>query len=472
MVKSAVLLFLAASLTLPGCAGLRPLRSQTQTAELWLTVADGSARMENRPLIAAPAATDAAIEIDPGRQFQSMVGFGAAITDSSAHLIRASLSEDERKALMTDLFGPTPGANFAFTRIVIGASDFSSDHYSYDEPPDGGDDPELAHFSIDRARSELLPTLTEARSINNDLKIMASPWSAPAWMKTTGSLVAGTLRDDAALPFARYLVRTIEAFRAEGVPIGYLSIQNEPDFEPADYPGMRLSADQRAHLIGQYVGPELERAGLGVKLLEWDHNWNSPQQPLTVLADKDAAQYISGVAWHCYGGDVAAQSMVRAQYPDKDVFFTECSGGRWSAPWPDAFIWTMRNIIIGAAENWSRGAIMWNLALDENDGPHLGGCGNCRGVVTIDSKTGEVTRNPEYYALAHASRFVRSGALRIASTCAHEALDCVAFLNNDGSRVLIALNASKEKLTVRASEGGREFAFELPAEAAATLVWN
>ena len=469
------ILFIAMLLAAPACAlsANREDGADTQIAEIWLTTADG--RHLLAPQAAIPFSEDADVidvTLDAGRQYQSIVGFGAAITDASAHLLMTRLTQDERTALLTELFGPAPGSNFSFIRIVIGASDFSKTHYSFDDAPAGESDPELSHFSIDPARAELLPILREALAVNPELSIMASPWSAPAWMKSTDSLIAGTLKDDAFAPFAKYLRKTIESFAAEGVPVKFISVQNEPDFEPANYPGMRLSAGQRARLIGEYLGPELSAAGLDTKILEWDHNWDQPNQPLSVLADEEAASHISGVAWHCYGGDVAAQAKVRAAFPDKDVYFTECSGGRWSDPWPDAWQWTMRNIIIGAAENWARGAIMWNLALDESDGPHLGGCGNCRGVVTIDSETGAVTRNPEYYALTHASRFVTQGARRVASDCSTVKLSCVAFLNPDGARVLIVLNEGSEAVPFSAGEKRAAFRYLLPPASAATFVWR
>lgn len=439
-----------------------------------MTTGDGKALLERQPDMALTDSQDgdAEIEVDAGRKYQSMVGFGAAITDASAHLIQSALDDAQRKALIAELFGPAPGLNFSFTRVVIGASDFSVWHYTFNDIPAGESDPELSRFSIEPAKSEVLPTVREALSANPNLAVMASPWSAPAWMKTTDSLITGTLRDDAYAPFAKYLRRTIEAFAEEGVPVRFVSVQNEPDFEPADYPGMRLSAGQRARLIGEHLGPELAAAGLDAKILEWDHNWDQPQQPMSVLADEKAAPYVGGVAWHCYSGEVSAQSAVRAAYPEKDAYFTECSGGRWSAPWPDAWLWTMRNIVIGATEHWARGAIMWNLALDEQDGPHLGGCGNCRGVVTIDGLTGEITRNPEYYALGHASRFVRAGAYRIGATCEEPTLSCVAFLNPDGERALIVLNTGEEAATFTAGEKSLTFSFSLPASAAVTFVWR
>lgn len=230
----------------------------------------------------------------------------------------------------------------------------------------------------------MLPAVRAARRINPKIALMISPWSAPGWMKSTDSLIKGTLKPEAYAPFAAYLRRTAQEFAREAGPVDYLSIQNEPDFEPEDYPGMRLSPAQRAEVIGRHVGPEFARAGLNTKILDWDHNWDKPEQPLGVLADPVAAKYVSGVAWHCYGGDVAAQSKVREAHPDKDAFFTECSGGEWSKAWPDSWAWTVRTLVIGSVRHWARGVLMWNLALDENYGPRLGGCGNCRGVVRID----------------------------------------------------------------------------------------
>jgi glucosylceramidase len=291
-------------------------------------------------------------------------------------------------------------------------------------------------------------------------------------MKTSDSLITGTLRETAYAPFAAYLRRTVQAFAGEIGPIDYLSIQNEPDFEPDSYPGMRLSAAQRARIIGDHVGPEFARAGLATRILDWDHNWDHPEQPLGVLADPAAARYTAGVAWHCYNGDVAAQSQVQAKHPDKDVFFTECSGGEWSKAWPDSWAWTMRKLVIGAPRNWARGVLLWNLALDENFGPHLGGCGDCRGVVTIDSRTGDVTRKPEYYALGHASRFVRPGAWRVASDSRDGGIETVAWVNPDGTRVLLAFNAGKEAADFAVQDAGRHFAYRLPANAAATFRWR
>ena len=236
---------------------------------------------------------------------------------------------------------------------------------------------------------------------------------------------------------------------------------------------MRIDPDARARLIGNYIGPRMAQRGLNTLILDWDHNWDEPSSPLAVLADKTASNYVNGVAWHCYAGEVGAQTKVHDAYPEKDVYFTECSGGEWESPSNDGLTWLTRNVIIGSSRGWAKGVLFWNLALDENHGPHLGGCGNCRGVVTINTSTGEVTRNPEYYALAHASRFVRTGAHRIDSSTLPGKLDTVAFQNaDDDSLVLIASNSTNEirHFSVRYAE--QSFQYELPAKSVATFIWQ
>jgi glucosylceramidase len=443
---------------------------QKPQVEVWLTLPDQSALIAKQPSLPLERGTAAAVAVDPARRYQRMVGFGASITDASAWLIQRRLGPEQRGALLRELFGEKE-LGLAFVRLTVGASDFSRSHYSYDDMPKGRTDPGLAHFSIAPAKADVLPTARAARTINPKLVVMISPWSAPGWMKSTDALIQGTLREEAYAPFARYLGKTVRTFAAHIGPIDYVSIQNEPDFEPANYPGMRLSAAQRARIIGDHVGPEFARSGIRTKILDWDHNWDKPEQPLDVLADSVANRYVAGVAWHCYAGDVSAQTRVRDAYPGKDVFFTECSAGNWSGSWADSWSWTLRTLVIGAPRNWARGVLLWNLALDETHGPHLGGCGDCRGVVRIDSKTGTITRNPEYYALGQASRFVRPGAWRIAATDA-PGIDTVAYTNPDGARVLIAFNAAAEARDLTVTAEGRRFAYRLAPRAAATFRWH
>jgi len=413
------------------------------------------------------------IDVDATTTYQQMVGFGAAMTDASAYLIMHRMPARHRDALMLDLFGRDSGIGLSFIRVPMGASDFSLRHYSYDDMPKSESDSALIHFSIDDDRAEKIPLLQSALAINPQIKLTASPWSPPAWMKSSGSLIKGTLLPRFYDSFSDYFVKFIQSYGAAGLPIYAVMIQNEPNFEPEDYPGMRLESPARARVIGDHLGPRLERAGIKTMIWDWDHNWDVPQSPLDVLADPAARKYVQGVAWHCYGGDVSAQSKIHDAFPDKDAWFTECSGGEWATNFADNLMWNVGTLVIGATRNWARGVSLWNLALDEKFGPHKGGCRNCRGVVTIDSKTGAYTRNVEYYVLGHASRFVQSGAYRIKSESADTTLANVAFLNPDGyTKVLIVLNKAKEPRTFAVRAAGKSLRYTLPAASVVTLVWS
>lgn len=442
-------------------------------AEMWLTTPDEKAKLSAQPLQRAVGAATGGetVTIDSSKHFQKMRGFGAAMTDASAEVL-SSLPAAKRHAIMAELFGRANGGlGLSFTRLTIGASDFSTRDYSYDDTPGNRPDPGLRYFSIAPAKRYVLPRVREALAINPRLLVMISPWSAPAWMKTTGSLIKGELVPRYYSAFANYLARTVEAFDRQGVHVSMLTIQNEPNFEPENYPGERVNPPQRAAIIGHYVGPTLKSHGLATKILEWDHNWDHPEMPLAVLRDPAARRYISGVAWHCYNGDVAAQTPVHDAYPQKDAWVTECSGGGWSPKFAEVLGWMVDELIIGASNNWSRGTLLWNLALDPSHGPHTGGCEDCRGVVTIDPRTGAVERNVEYYVLGHASRFVLPGAFRVATATRGNELEAAAFLNPDGSRVAILHRKSGDGTIVIALDGER-YAVTLSNGAVATLRWR
>jgi glucosylceramidase len=458
---------LLAGVTLDAAAASSPVQA-------WITTGDQSmllARGKDAALSATHRA-GVAIEVDPATRYQEMAGFGAAITDASAQLIQNRLDAPQRAALMQELFGRGPGIGLSFTRLTIGASDFSSEHYSFDDMPPGQADPKLEHFSIEPNRAAVLPTVKAALAINPQLRVMASPWSAPGWMKSTDSLYQGTLKPEAFAPFAQYLSRYVTAYKDEGVPIFALTLQNEPNFEPGDYPGMRVDAARRAAFIKGYLGPVLAQQNPGTQIFDWDHNWDHAESPRAVLADPDAAKYISAVAWHCYGGDVAVQAPVHDEHPDKDAWLTECSGGNWSGSFAHSLQYFTRTLVIGATRGWAKGVLLWNLALDENHGPHKGGCGDCRGIVTIDSKTGEVTRTVDYYVLAHASRFVLPGARRIASTSGRGGIDTVAFRNPDGVIALLVANPADKPRKVAVRVGAKSFGYTLPAGSVATFTWH
>jgi glucosylceramidase len=469
-VKRLAALFLGAFLA-AGCATARP--ASPAPAEMWLTTADETRKLASQPLqpATASASGDEAVTIDTSRHFQKMHGFGAAMTDASAQLL-SDLPDEKRKAIMAELFGRANGGlGLSFTRLTVGASDFSTSDYSYDDTPGNVPDPELRYFSIDPAKKYVLPRVREALVINPDLLVMISPWSAPAWMKTTRSLIKGQLMPQFYPAFGNYLARTVEAFGREGVPVSMLTIQNEPDFEPGDYPGMRVNSPDRAAIIGGYVGPTFRARGLKTQILDYDHNWDNPEMPLAVLGDPVARRYVSGVAWHCYEGDVPAQTPVHEAFPDKDAWLTECSGGEWSPKFAEVLGWMTDKLIIGASNNWSRGTLIWNLALDPKHGPHTGGCGDCRGVVTIDPSTGAITRNVEYYVLGHASRFVLPGAYRVATSKRGDDIEVAAFLNPDGSRIAILHRKSGEG-TITIGVDGKRYAVTLPEASVATLRWR
>lgn len=450
--------------------------------QAWITTGDRTKLLsrEADAQFGAAGATDrnaATIEIDPATRYQQIAGFGAAITDASAWLIEKRMSAAQRNALMQELFGRSvqsdkqAGIGLSFTRLTIGASDFSRSHYSFDDMPPGQSDPQLSNFTLAPQRDTVLPVVQAALNINPQLKVMASPWSAPGWMKSGDSLVQGTLKPAAFDAFARYLNRYVDAMKAEGVTISALTLQNEPHFEPGDYPGMRVDPATRAAFIGGHLGPLLARANPGTAIFDWDHNWDEPESPAIVLSDPKAAQYVAGVAWHCYGGDVRAMGRLHALFPSKETWFTECSGGGWAPDWGKNLQYFTKTLVIDTTRGWARGVLLWNLALDENNGPHLGGCKDCRGVVTIDSRTGAVTRNVEYYALAHASRFVRPGAVRIASTEV-EGVANVAFRNPDGSTALLAANGGSVPKALSVRVQGRAFSYTLPASSVASFTWT
>ncbi|HEY8851259.1 MAG TPA: glycoside hydrolase family 30 beta sandwich domain-containing protein [Gemmatimonadaceae bacterium] len=444
-------------------------------AQAWITTANQSRLLSQEPDLQIRSTADAfpvVIDVDEATVYQQMIGFGAAMTDASAYLIQHKLGA-QHDVILHELFGRNPGIGLSFLRVPMGASDFSTHDYSYDDMPAGQTDSTLSRFTLTEDRVDKLPALKAAMAINPDLKLVGSPWSPPGWMKTTGSLIQGTLRPEYYGSFAEYFRKFVDGYGAEGVPIYAVTMQNEPAYEPADYPGMRLDPPARAEVIGKHIGPLFESAGIQTLILDWDHNWDMPASPLAVLADSAARKYVNAVAWHCYAGDVSAQDNVHAAYPSKDAYFTECSGGGWAPVWADNLKFFVGSLIIGSTRGWAKGVALWNLALDENAGPHLGGCGNCRGVITINSGSGFVTRNVEYYALAHASQFVKPGAHRIASTTNVGGLQSVAFKNaDDGSKILIVLNTATAEVSFAVHFGGKAILYALPAGAVVTLRWS
>lgn len=426
-----------------------------------------------------PGPGDAEIAVHVADRKQPITGFGAALTDASVQLLRA-LPDSTRRALLQELFDVRDGAQgigLRMVRVPIGASDFSSSHYTlHDTRPHGDSVLTAFDFSPERDRVAMLRAL---RVMQPSLAIMGTPWSAPAWMKTSMRLAGGTLRADALPVYSAYLERVVTAYDSAGVALDYLSVQNEPQHEPPDYPGMRLSPGQRAELVGGHLGPRLARLPRAPKLLEWDHNWDAPEEPLAVLRDMRARSYLHGVAWHCYAGQPSAQSLVHEAFPTVATFFTECAGGAWAPDFGDNLLWNVRTLVIGATQHWAQGVLLWNLALDPSHAPHLGGCTNCRGVLTIDARTRSVTRNEEYYALAHASRGMQGDAWRQGWRVGSEmagadtaTTSTVSFANARGQVTTVIAHAGAAPQWVVHRVGDRAHRLRLPARSVVTIVWH
>jgi glucosylceramidase len=355
-------------------------------------------------------------------------------------------------------------------RLPLGASDFALSAYTYDDMPPGQTDPTLSRFSVAHDDTTIVPMLQEILRINPRVRVLASPWSAPAWMKDSGSLYGGALKTEYYGAFAQYLVKAVQAYAARGIIFDTLTVQNEPEYSGTDYPTMTLSASGEAALIGSYVGPAFVHLHIRTKILAYDHNWDDTAYATSVLSDATAAPYVAGTAWHCYYGDMSAQSTVQRAFPTKSIYFTECSGRDWSTDYGTNLAWNARNIV-GAIRNWARTALLWNLAVDPDRGPHTGGCSDCRGVLTIDLSTDEVTHNAEYDVLGEVAKVVEPGAVRVASPWDLAGLSTIAFVNPNGSRAVVLHNTATLTQAVTITGAGTTFTVVLPAGAVASYRW-
>jgi glucosylceramidase len=249
-------------------------------------------------------------------------------------------------------------------------------------------------------------------------------------------------------------------------------MQNEPKYVPNDYPGMNMAAREQTEVLANYLGPAFRDARLKTKILVFDHNWDLIDYPIQVLSDAKAAAFAAGTATHCYGGNVTAQSELHERFPDKDIWLTECSGGDWQT---GKILQQQVRLIIGATRNWAKSVVLWNLALDQNHEPFLGGCTTCRGVITVNhaSQPSRIEPTLDYTALAHASKFVAPGAYRVESNIFDQgSLEDVAFRNPDGSLVLLVLNSGGGNATFNIGWAGKYASYKLPAGAVATFRWN
>lgn len=439
-------------------------RAGGATAEVWITTADGVKKLTKSAdgtFDSSPRKVD--ITVDADARAQRFTGAGASLTEASAELI-AGLPERRRTALLNDLFSSGgDGIGLDYLRQPLGGTDFVArlPYYSYEDDP--GD------FSIARDKQKILPLVRRALKINPDIRIMASPWSAPGWMKKNGWLGGGRLKPEHYDDYAGYLVKSIQAYRKAGVPIDDLTVANEPLFE-AVYPSMRMSSDEQVKLF-RILDRKLSAAGLGTGLFAFDHNWSRPDYALDVLNKTSDIKRVQGASFHCYRGRPEQQQDVRDA--GERVFFTECSstdGKNGTQDFSEALKWQTENWVIRTLRSGSETVVLWNLALDQHGRPNYGYCKDCNGVVEVRGDT--VRKNAEYYTLGHVSKFVDQGARRIGSTTQGPGgVQNVSFENPDGTRVSVVLNSARSARTFSLTENGKSLAYKLPAGAVATFTW-
>jgi glucosylceramidase len=407
------------------------------------------------------------ITVDKSKTYQRMDGFGFALTGGSAMLIN-KMSPAAQAQLLKELFGVGKSdIGVSYLRISIGASDLDDRVFSYDDLPAGETDADLKKFSIAPDKQALIPVLKKILAINPHIKIMASPWSPPAWMKTNDSTGGGHLKPVYYHTYSQYLIKYIKGMAANGINIDALTIQNEP-LNPKNNPSMVMEASEQGDFIKNNLGPDFKAAKIKTKIILYDHNADRPDYPITILNDPKAKQYVDGSAFHLYGGKIDALTTVHNAHPDKNLYFTEEWVGAPGNLMED-MRFHIRELIIGAPRNWSRNVIEWNLAADQNQQPHTpGGCDRCLGAITITND--KVTRNPAYYIIAHASKFVRPGSVRIASNYLKE-LPNVAFLTPGGKIVLIVFNDSGNTQTFNIKLKNKQVSSVLNPGATGTYVF-
>jgi glucosylceramidase len=434
------------------------------------------------------------IVIDDAQQLQGIDGFGFAVTGGSAGLIR-KMSPDKRKTLLQELFSEDGNsAGISYIRLSIGASDLNEFVFSYDDLPDGETDFELKKFSLAQDLNDVVPVMKEILAINPAIKILGSPWSAPKWMKTNNDIRNGSLKKECYNVYALYFVKYIQAMKKEGITIDAITIQNEP-LNSKNTPSMPWFLSEQISFIRDHLGPAFNKAGLTTKIILFDHNCDRPDYPLALLSDPELAQYVDGSGFHHYGGDLSAMSMVHLARPDKNIYFTEQMVTERPGSSTINIAAPVKRLIIGATRNWSRNVILWNLAADPLNDPHTnnGGCSMCQGAVTIDGD--KVTRNIAFYTVVHASKFVRPGSVRIASTNTGDntisltedeerpgliratvientqVLANVAFKTPDGRIVLIVANDTWSVNSFKIQYKGRFARIQLKPGAVGTYIW-
>lgn len=411
--------------------------------------------------------TNFTINVSEATTYQEMDGFGYSLTGGSAMLIN-SMSSSSRLTLLQELFGTGESSiGVSYLRVSIGASDLDATTFSYNDLPSGQTDVNLDNFSLNPDMANLVPVLNEILAINPNIKILATPWSAPTWMKTNNSTIGGELLPQYYDTYANYFVKYIQEMATQGITIDAITIQNEPE-NPYNNPSMVMSAEQQKTFIRDHLGPTFQTENIATKIILFDHNLDNPDYPISIMNDASAKSYVDGSAFHLYAGQISSMSLVHNAHPDKNVYFTE----QWiQAPgnYYSDIRWHMRELMVGAPRNWSKNVLQWNLAADPNSDPHTdGGCTECLGAITIAGNT--VQRNPGYYIIAHSSKFVPPGSVRIESNTSSE-FPNVAYKTPDGKIVVVVLNNSDVQNALNINAAEEPITVTMPAGSVATFIW-
>ncbi len=448
-----------------------PIVPVSSDMDCWITRSDQSMRLEKQNIVLrfdATANSSQNIQVDETQTVQTIEGFGYTLTGGSAQVI-SQLNATVKAQLLQELFGTnTNSIGISYLRISLGASDLNSSTFSYDDMPAGQTDLALANFSLAPDKDYLIPLLKEILLINPNIKIMSCPWSPPVWMKDNNSTIGGSLQPKYYDVYARYFVKYIQMMKVEGIPIDAITPQNEP-LNPANNPSLLMLATEQANFIKNNLGPAFQAAGIGTKIIIYDHNCDKPEYPLSILNDAAAKQYVSGSAFHLYGGSINVLSSVHSAHPDKGLYFTE----QWTSSTGDFggdLRWHIKNVVIGSMLNWSKVALEWNLANDANYGPHtIGGCTQCKGAITVNNPD-SYSKNVAFYIIAHASKFVPAGSVRIASNISGN-LNNVAFKTPLGKIVLLVENDGNATEVFNIKYHDKWVNTSLEAGAVATYVW-
>ena len=446
------------------------LPTTNSEVDFWLTKGNQTEKLKKQTTVlnfASRSNVYQNIEVNESQTFQTIDGFGYTLTGGSAQVIN-TLTTSKKQELLQEVFGNgTNSIGVSYIRISIGASDLNQFAFTYNDL-NSGTDLALTNFSVEQDRVGVINLLKAILLINPNIKILATPWSAPAWMKTNNSLIGGKLQTQYYGVYANYFVKYIQKMQQEGIRIDAITPQNEPE-NPNNNPSMLMTATEQTNFIKNNLGTAFQTAGLTTKIITFDHNCDNPGYPISILNDAVANPFVNGSAFHLYAGDITAMSTAHNAFPNKDVYFTEqytSSSGSFNFD----LKWHLKNVIIGSMRNWSKNALEWNLANNTSIGPFTnGGCSTCLGAITITS-TDSYERNVAYYIIAHASKFVPVGSKRILSNNIGN-LNSVAFKTPAGKKVLIVENDGNNSEIFNIKFNGKSITSSLDAGAVATYVW-